>query len=310
VVVLILKKQNQIHKGVIKLKKKLMLSLFMVIILTMFATLAGCTGNKQDGAEQKQEASEPANKDIILATTTSTQDSGLLDVLVPMFEEQTGYLVKTIAVGTGAALEMGAKGNADVLLVHAPDAEKPLVDSGVGINYQLVMHNDFVLLGPNSDPVVIKGTVSVTDSFKKIADNAAAFVSRGDDSGTHKKELALWKNTGIDPTGRQWYQETGQGMGATIAVANEKQGYTLSDRATYLAQAQNIDMQIVSEGDEDLMNIYHVMNINPEKFAELNINAEGGKAFVDFMIHKDTQKTISAFGVDKYGSPLFFADRL
>jgi len=283
------------------MKQKLMLSLLMVIMLTMFAGLTGCTGNKQDGAE-------PAGKDVILATTTSTQDSGLLDVLVPMFEEQTGYRVKTIAVGTGAALEMGANGNADVLLVHAPDAEKPLVDSGVGINYELVMHNDFVLLGPNSDPAGVKETTSVADSFKKIADNAAAFVSRGDDSGTHKKELALWKD--IDPAGRQWYQETGQGMGATIAVANEKQGYTLSDRATYLAQAQNIDMQIVSEGDEDLMNIYHVMNVNPEKFAGLNINAAGGKAFVDFMIHKDTQKTISAFGVDMYGSPLFFADRL
>ncbi|MFA7467465.1 MAG: substrate-binding domain-containing protein, partial [Desulfotomaculaceae bacterium] len=244
------------------------------------------------------------------ATTTSTQDSGLLDVLVPMFEEQTGYRLQPIAVGTGAALEMGVKGDADVLLVHAPEAEKPLVDSGVGINYELVMHNDFVILGPNSDPAGIKETASVEEAYKKIADSGATFVSRGDDSGTHKKELSLWKIAGLEPKGQQWYQEAGQGMGATINIANEKQGYTMSDRATYLALAKNVDMQIVNEGDEDLMNIYHVMNVNPEKFEGQKINAEGGKAFVDFMINKDTQKTIGKFGVDQYGSPLFFADRL
>jgi len=295
------------------MKKKLMLSLLMLVVISMLAVLAGCNSNKQDGAEQNQEATEqtePANKDLILATTTSTQDSGLLDVLQPMFEEQTGYRLKIVAVGTGAALEMGQKGDADVLLVHAPDAEKPLVDEGVGINYELVMHNDFIILGPNSDPAGIKGTASAAEALKKIADSGAVFVSRGDDSGTHKKELSLWKTAEIDPKGQQWYQEAGQGMGATINLANEKQGYTLSDRATYLAQAKNIDMQIVSEGDEPLLNIYHVMNVNPEKFPDLNINAEGGKAFVDFMIDKDTQKAISEFGVAEFGQPLFFADRL
>ena len=292
------------------MNKKLMKSLIMLIVLTMFVALTGCAGNNQEGTEQKQEAAEPANKDIILATTTSTQDSGLLDVLVPMFEEQTGYRLQPIAVGTGAALEMGVKGDADVLLVHAPEAEKPLVDSGVGINYELVMHNDFVILGPNSDPAGIKETASVEEAYKKIADSGATFVSRGDDSGTHKKELSLWKIAGLEPKGQQWYQEAGQGMGATINIANEKQGYTMSDRATYLALAKNVDMQIVNEGDEDLMNIYHVMNVNPEKFEGQKINAEGGKAFVDFMINKDTQKTIGKFGVDQYGSPLFFADRL
>lgn len=292
------------------MKKKIILSVFMVVLLTMFALLAGCGGNDEEGGQQKQGAAEPANKDVILATTTSTQDSGLLDVLQPMFEEQTGYQLKIIAVGTGAALEMGKKGDADVLLTHAPAAEKPLVDSGVGINYERVMHNDFVVLGPADDPAEIKGTAVVAEAFEKIAGGGATFISRGDDSGTNKKELSIWKNTEVDPKGQQWYQETGQGMGATITVANEKLGYTLSDRATFLAQAENIDLQIVSEGDEVLMNIYHVMNINPEKFEGQDINAEGGKAFVEFMINSQTQETIKEYGVDQYGQPLFFPDRL
>ena len=292
------------------MNKKTILLIFMVVLLAMSALLAGCAGNNDEGGEQKQEAAEPANKDVILATTTSTQDSGLLDVLQPMFEEQTGYNLKIIAVGTGAALEMGNKGDADVLLTHAPAAEKPLVDSGVGINYERVMHNDFVVLGPAGDPAEIKGTAVVAEAFEKIAAGGATFISRGDDSGTNKKELSIWKNTEVDPNGQQWYQETGQGMGATLAVANEKQGYTLSDRATFLAQAENIDLQIVSEGDEVLMNIYHVMNINTEKFEGQNINAEGGKAFVDFMINSQTQETIKVYGVDQYGQPLFFPDRL
>lgn len=292
------------------MKRKTLVSIFMVLLMTISLLLAGCAGNRQQAERQpEQGAAEPAVKDVILATTTSTQDSGLLDVLVPVFEEQTGYRVKTIAVGTGAALEMGEKGDADVLLVHAPAAEKPLVDSGVGINYELVMHNDFVLLGPNNDPAGVKG-LDVAEALQKIAASGATFISRGDDSGTHNKELSLWQNAGVDPAGQQWYQETGQGMGATIAVANEKQGYTLSDRATYLAQTENIEMQIVSEGAEDLKNIYHVMSINPEKFPEQKINAEGGKAFVDFMISKETQEVINSFGVDQYGQSLFFADRL
>lgn len=293
------------------MKRRTAVSIFMIMILMAIVLMSGCAGNNQKAGEQKEQgAAEPAIKDVILATTTSTQDSGLLDVLVPVFEEQTGYRVKTIAVGTGAALEMGQKGDADVLLVHAPAAEKPLVDSGVGINYELVMHNDFVLLGPPSDPAGVNGTADVAEAFKMVADSGATFISRGDDSGTNKKELSIWKNTGIEPKGQQWYQETGQGMGATIAVANEKQGYTLSDRATYLAQAKNIDLQIVSEGDEVLMNIYHVMNINPDKFEGRKINAEGGKAFVEFMINRETQEVIKDFGVDQFGQPLFFPDRL
>ncbi|WP_027365784.1 substrate-binding domain-containing protein [Desulfotruncus alcoholivorax] len=279
------------------------------VILAVFAAmlLAGCASKKQTG-EQNKQAAEPKNKDIILATTTSTQDTGLLDALIPMFQEKTGYTVKTVAVGTGQALKMGEEGNADVLLVHAPASEKPLVDSGVVTDYELVMHNDFVLLGPPNDPAQVKGNSDITAVFKKIAEKGALFISRGDDSGTNKKELDIWKAAKVDPKGQQWYQETGQGMGASITVANEKKAYILSDRGTYLAQANNINLIIVSEGAESLKNIYHVMVVNPEKFPK--VNAEGAKAFDEFMINKDTQQFIKNFGVDKYGQPLFFADRL
>ncbi len=250
-------------------------------------------------------AQEPKTKDLILATTTSTVDSGLLDVLIPVFEKKTGHRVKTIAVGTGQALAMGEKGEADVLLTHAEQAEKKLVDSNAVRNYQLVMHNDFIIVGPEKDPAKIKGKPS-TEAFKAIADSGAIFVSRGDDSGTHKKELSIWKKVEITPTGKKWYQESGQGMGQTVLMASEKEGYTLTDRATYLAQKKNIKLAILSEGDKSLLNIYHVMEVNPEKFSK--VNAAGAKAFVDFMVAPETQKMIGEFGKDKFGAPLFFPD--
>lgn len=253
---------------------------------------------------QRADSAEPANKDLILATTTSTVDTGLLDVLIPKFEKATGYRVKTISAGTGQALAMGEKGEADVLLVHAPEAEKKLVDDGVGIDYQLVMHNDFIIVGPESDPAGIKGKPSV-DALKGIAAKEAIFVSRGDDSGTHKKELSIWKNAGIKPSGK-WYQESGQGMGATLIMASDKEGYTLTDRGTYLAQKGNIRLRILSEGDKSLLNIYHVMEVNPQKFNK--VNADGAKAFVQFMIAPETQKFIGEFGKEKYGQPLFTPD--
>jgi tungstate transport system substrate-binding protein len=250
-------------------------------------------------------AEEPQNKDIILATTTSTVDSGLLDVLVPVFEKQTGYRVKTISVGTGQALAMGEKGEADVLLVHAPDSEKKLVDAGVVSNYQLVMHNDFIVVGPADDPAGIKGKPSV-EAFAAIATKKALFISRGDDSGTHKKELSIWKKAEVTPKGEPWYQETGQGMGATLLMASEKNAYTLTDRGTYLAQKTNLKLDILSQGDPSLLNIYHVMEVNVEKFDK--VNAKGAKAFVAFMIDPKTQEMIGLFGKDKFGEPLFFPD--
>jgi tungstate transport system substrate-binding protein len=245
-------------------------------------------------------------KNIILATTTSTQDSGLLDVLLPIFEKKTGYFVKTIAVGSGQAMAMGQKGEADVLLVHSPDAEKKFVADGYGIHRRLVMHNDFIVVGPGEDPAKIKGMKPTTAVFKKMASAGALFFSRGDNSGTHAKEKAIWKACGINPEGQKWYQQTGLGMGQTLNVASEKNGYTLADRGTYLALKKNLQLNILAEGDAILLNIYHVIEVNPAKWPK--VNAAGAKAFADFMVSKETQEIIKTFGVDKFGSPLFFPD--
>jgi tungstate transport system substrate-binding protein len=279
----------------------------VLTLLLALVLIAGCSSNTaREEAKQGQPAREkPQKQDVILATTTSTQDSGLLDVLIPEFEKKTGYKVKTIAVGTGQALEMGKKGEADVLLVHAPKAEKELVDSGVGINYRLVMHNDFIVVGPENDPAGVKSAQNTVEAFKKIAQTRSTFVSRGDESGTHKKEKDIWKEASITPGGK-WYQEAGTGMGNTLNIASEKGGYTLSDRATYLANQKHLKLKILYEGDKTLLNIYHVMQVNPEKFSK--VNAEGAKAFVDFMVSPETQQMIGKFGVDKYGQPLFFPD--
>jgi tungstate transport system substrate-binding protein len=245
-------------------------------------------------------------KTIILATTTSTQDSGLLDVLLPIFEKKTGYFVKTIAVGSGQAMAMGQKGEADVLLVHSPDAEKKFMAEGYGINRMLVMHNDFIVVGPAEDPAKIKGVKSSQESFKKIASAQALFVSRGDNSGTDAKEKAIWKAAGIKPEGVKWYQQTGLGMGQTLNVAAEKKGYTLADRGTYLAMKKNLNLDILVEGDAILLNIYHVIEVNPAKWPK--VNTAGAKAFSDFMVSRETQDMIKTFGVEKFGSPLFFPD--
>lgn len=251
------------------------------------------------------EVSAPENPEIILATTTSTRDSGLLDELLPLFQEQTGYEVKMVAVGTGAALQMGEEGNADVLLVHAPASELELMDKGFGARRDLIMHNDFIIVGPADDPAGIKGTKTAAEALKKIADAGAVFVSRGDDSGTNKMEISLWKTAAVEPAG-DWYLESGQGMGDTLRIASEKMGYTLTDRATYLAQKENLDLEIMVEGDAVLLNIYHVIVVNPEKWP--NTNVAGANAFADFLISPDTQALIGEFGVDKFGQPLFFPD--
>jgi len=245
-------------------------------------------------------------KTIILATTTSTQDSGLLDVLLPVFEKKTGYFVKTIVVGSGQAMAMGQKGEADVLLVHSPAAEKKFVAEGYGINRRLIMHNDYIIVGPSEDPAKINGSKSASESFKKIASAKALFLSRADKSGTHVKEMDIWKKAGVNPEGEKWYQQTGLGMGQTLNVTAEKKGYTLADRGTYLALKKNLGLDILVEGDAMLLNIYHVIEVNPAKWPK--VNAPGGKAFADFMVSKETQEIIKSFGVDKFGSPLFFPD--
>jgi tungstate transport system substrate-binding protein len=277
-----------------KNQKSLKLSVLLSLIVALSFFLAG---------------SMPVNaapSALILATTTSTQDSGLLDVLIPIFEKEKGFFVKTIAVGSGQAMAMGKKGEADVLLVHSPDAEKKFVEEGAGINRRLVMHNDFVIVGPAGDPAKIRGSKTSADAFKKIAQAGALFLSRGDNSGTHAKEKTLWKSAAVTAEGQKWYQQTGLGMGQTLNVAAEKKGYTLADRGTYLALKKTLGLEILVEGDPLLLNVYHVIEVNPARFPK--VNAAGAKAFSDFMVSKKTQDAIGKFGVDKYGAPLFFPD--
>lgn len=252
-----------------------------------------------------QAQAAPPQKDIILATTTSTQDSGLLDLLVPRFEKQTGYLVKTIAVGSGQAMAMGQRGEADVLLVHSPDAERKFMAEAFGINRCLVMHNDFILVGPPQDPAGVKAAKSAKEAFQKLA-AGQLFASRGDNSGTHAQEKKLWKAAGVSPEGQKWYQQTGLGMGQTLGVAAEKQAYALTDRGTFLALRKNLGLAILCEGDAALLNVYHVIEVNPSKFPK--VNAPGAKAFAEFMVAKEIQDLIAKFGIEKYGSPLFFPD--
>jgi tungstate transport system substrate-binding protein len=223
-----------------------------------------------------------------------------------MFEKKTGFFVKTIAVGSGQAMAMGQKGEADVLLVHSPAAEKKFVAEGYGVNRRIIMHNDFIVVGAAEDPAKIKGTKSTPESFKKIAASRALFLSRADKSGTHSKEMGIWTAAGINPEGQKWYQQTGLGMGQTLNVASEKKGYTLADRGTYLALKKNLALDILAEGDAILLNVYHVIEVNPAKFPKVNV--AGGKAFADFMVSKEVQDVIKTFGVEKYGSPLFFPD--
>jgi tungstate transport system substrate-binding protein len=282
-----------------KTKKFTLISVIFLLAFLLF----GCSQTEKETREANKKAEPP--KEMILATTTSTQDSGLLDVLIPEFEKQANVKVKIIAVGTGQALEMGKRGEADALLVHAPKAEEEAVASGDAINRKRVMYNDFIIVGPNSDPAGIKG-LETKEAFAKMFNSKATFVSRGDDSGTHKKELEIWQAAGLDPASLSSYVSTGQGMGATLQIAAEKGGYTLTDRATFLAQQKNLkDVSIMVEDDQDLMNIYHVMQVNPEKHDK--VNADSAKAFVDFMVDEKTQKIIEQFGVKEYGEPLFFS---
>jgi tungstate transport system substrate-binding protein len=243
----------------------------------------------------------PAPRTLILSTTTSTQDSGLLDVLVPMFEQATGYSVKTISVGTGQALALAARGEADVTLAHAPALEKKYVADGKMLNRRLVMYNDFVVIGPADDPARIKG-LPAAEALRRIAGTSARFVSRGDKSGTHLLEQALWTQAGVEPKG-SWYIESGQGMGQTLLVANERKAYALTDRGTYLAFQKRVDLPILVEKDRPLLNIYSVMEVNPANGPR--VNAAAGKTFADFMLSPAVQAVIKTFGVEKNGQALF-----
>lgn len=277
----------------------------LLSLLLAFSMLLAACGSPTPTETPATVPAAPTNPNLILATTTSTQDSGLLDVLVPMFEKQTGYTVKTVAVGTGEALKMGEEGNADVLLVHAPASEVKFMDGGNGKDRFLVMHNDFIIVGPASDPAKIKG-LGLEDAFAAIYNAGATFISRGDDSGTHKKELEFWKKASLEPKGQAWYLETGQGMGTSLTVASEKEAYILTDRATYLANKDNLQLGILLEGNNALLNVYHVITVNLDKWPK--VNYEGALGFAKFMTAPVTQELIGAFGVDKYGQQLFVPD--
>jgi tungstate transport system substrate-binding protein len=247
-----------------------------------------------------------AKPSIILATPTSTQDSGLLDVLVPRFEQQSGIAVKVIAVGTGAALRMAASGNADVVLAHAPDAEQRLVDTGDLVDGRLVMHNDFVIVGPAEDPAGVRRLTTAADVMRAVGARGT-FVSRGDGSGTHTQELALWAAAGIDPRSLGRREETGQGMGATLSVADQKRAYTLSDRGTFLALRGRLQLAVLFQGDARLRNVYHAYAVNPAKHRTRYAEA---RAFVDFLVSRQVQDSIAAFKRAEYGESLFFPDAL
>ena len=245
--------------------------------------------------------------DVILATTTSTRDAGLLDSLLPVFERQTGYRVKVIAVGSGQALELGRRGDADVVLSHAPDAERALVDSGYFVTRRLVMHNDFLIVGPAGDPAKLSGMTDAVAALRRLADQTQPFVSRGDQSGTHKLEQKLWRVAGIQPPNPgAWYIEAGHGMGETLLMADEKRAYTISDRATYLTWRNRLHLIPMVEGDTALYNVYHVLEPNPRNAPRMNV--AGGKAFADFMVAPRTQVLIGAFGTARFGRSLFIPD--
>jgi len=242
---------------------------------------------------------------LLLATTTSTQDSGLLDDLIPRFEQQSGYTVKVIAVGSGAAIQLGQRGEVDVVLAHAPESERAFVETGAGVDRRLVMYNDFIVVGPAADPAGIKGQLDALAAMQAIAAKGSPFISRGDTSGTQQLELKLWKAANLTPQGQSWYVESGTGMGQTLQIADQRDAYTISDRATYLANKRKLTLQLLVQGDPRLLNIYHVIRVSKEKFP--TVNDAGGVAFSAFLLAPKTQTFISAFGHEEFGESLFTA---
>ncbi|MCR3921355.1 MAG: substrate-binding domain-containing protein [Firmicutes bacterium] len=265
--------------------------IFIVLLLIANLFLVSCNTNN--------DAAEPV--ELILATTTSTFDSGLLADLLPQFEEKHNMTVKVVSLGTGQALELGKNGDADILLVHAKTTELEMVAEGHFVDRHDVMYNDFVIVGPTTDPAMVKGSASVDNALAAIAQQESSFISRGDDSGTHKKEVALWQAASIAPA-ESWYVSAGAGMGDTLRMADEKESYTLTDRATYLAQREQYDLEILYEGDANLFNQYGVMAVNPDNYPD--IQYEAAKVLIDFFISSEGQEAIAGF--KPYGDTLFF----
>jgi len=249
---------------------------------------------------------KPPHPEIIVSTTTSTVDSGLLDVLQPAFEQQTGYKLTILSQGSGAALKTGERGEADVVLAHSPAAEKDFITGGHGTRRELVMHNDFIVVGPAKDPANLKGATSLNDVMQRVSASSAPFISRGDNSGTHALELGLWKGAAVETKGKAFYQESGSGMGQTLQIASEKAGYTITDRATYLNLRKHLHLEILRESDPALLNVYHVIQVDPKKSTK--VNAEGATAFLEYLISPSAQSLIGKYGIEKYGHPLFVPD--
>jgi len=270
-----------------------MVRIFHLASLLVASLFIGCSADR------------PQPREITLATTTSTQDSGLLDVLLPAFERESGIKVKVVAVGSGQALELGRRGDADVLLTHSPEAEKKFMDEGWGEKRQAVMHNDFVIVGPAEDKAGIKSARTAAAAFKMIAKARSVFVSRGDESGTHQKEKSVWADAGVDPQGT-WYIRAGTGMAQALRMAHEKKAYILCDRATSLALRNEVELVVLVEGDDRLVNRYSVITVSPEKHP--HVHRHDASRFAEFLVSPSGQKVIGAFGVERYGQPLFVAD--
>lgn len=301
------------------MKKILALLLSLLLMITM---AVGCTSDKDvvdepdvvedngtsddetEDEDQVDNEDEVEESSIILSTTTSTRDSGLLDYLLPIFTKKTGVDVKVVAVGTGQALQNGRDGEADILLVHAKASEEEFVEEGHGTERQDVMYNDFVLVGPSEDPAGLKENHpdNILEGLKRLSEEQATFVSRGDDSGTHKKELGIWKSAEIEPAG-EWYLEAGAGMGDVLKITDEKQAYTLTDRATYLSMKEDLDLDIIIEGDANLFNQYGIIPVDPNK--NESINNDGAIEFMNWLLGEEAQNLIKDFGVEEYGEPLF-----
>lgn len=293
--------------------------LLFVLLMGGMTFSVACSADQADSPDNVEETREAESGEgsaesadtgeetrLILATTTSTEDAGLLDNILPDFEEQYNASVDVIAVGTGQAMQLGEDGNADVLLVHDRAREDAFMEDGHGVRREDVMYNDFVIVGPADDPADARSQESVVAAFEQIAASEATFISRGDDSGTHGREISIWTEAGIEPEG-EWYNAAGQGMGAVLNIAEEEQAYTLSDRATYLARTlEGLSLEILYEGDPLLLNPYGVMAVNPDKNSE--INNELANTFIDWLISVPTQEMIGEFGVEEFGSALFTPD--
>lgn len=281
---------------------KKLLSLFLALVMVL--SFAACANTTTEAGAPTTEAGEKENMTIRMSTTTSVNDSGLLPYLLPVFEKATGYKVEVQSAGTGAAIQKAVDGNADLILVHAKASEETFISDGYGVERLPFMYNYFVVVGPKDDPAAIKDSESAADAFKKIADANVRFVSRGDESGTHKAELKIWGENVPDSEKDTWYISAGQGMGACLTMASEQGAYCLTDKATFLSMQDQLDLDIILSESEDMKNTYSLIECNSEKLD--GINTKGAKALIEWMMGDEASALIAEYGKEQYGQPLFF----